>query len=817
MAGIHWLDDQAEPSAALLGGKGANLFRLQKAAFRVPPGFVVDTDATAALDDPETVSAIVSAWSALNPSGAVAVAVRSSATDEDGSERSFAGQHETVLNIRDRGALLGAIADCVASLHSESAAAYRKEAGVAGAQMAVVVQRMVEAAFAGVAFSVDPVDGQERVVIEAVPGTGERLMAGTARGERVLVDRSSLAVTGREPAEGGLVTEEAAREIAEAALRAEALFGAPQDIEFAHDGEELWLLQSRPITAARARAGEVSEFDTPTDDDTFWTSANVQEVLPGLLTPLTISLSQNTSRVGYNLGFQQLGLLDRDEWRPFMGTFYNRAFLNLTVTRLIADRSPGGSADVVEQQYLAGDEGAETSDRERWLRRLRFKAKSALPLAKNLLTVQGTAERIDRQTRALEREIAALDTATLSGAALDDAFERVLTHTANIFGTHLQVSGIASTSFELVARLVRPVLREGTDARMPGLFSGMHGVESAQIGLDIWNLATVARNTGIEGTVLSGEFDPGDSSLPDGWRAAWRTFLARHGHRGLNEMEASARCWRREPKPVMTMVASYLSLPAGHSPPETLRRQETERLRLTKAIARRMNPVRRRVFRKALSDAQDWVSLRERTKSVIVRAARIPDYLMPAMQGRLVAKGVIDAPEDIYFLARDELREAMRAATPEGLQDRVVRRRKEYERSRHIILPDRFRGRPTPLEPAEMGEESATLRGTPVSPGIATGRARVILDPATDSPLEPGEILVAPVTDAGWTPWFALASGLVVDMGSALSHGSTVAREYGLPAVVNVHTATREIRSGDLVTVNGNAGTVTISRSGDEA
>jgi pyruvate,water dikinase len=221
-----------------------------------------------------------------------------------------------------------------------------------------------------------------------------------------------------------------------------------------------------------------------------------------------------------------------------------------------------------------------------------------------------------------------------------------------------------------------------------------------------------------------------------------------------------------------------------------------------------MGRIRRTAFRRLLADAQQWVTLRETTKSLVVRAARMSEFVLPEMQQRLVAKGVIEASGDIYFLTREEIAAALTTGPAESLASRVARRKRELERSRYLTLPERFRGRPSPVQPALPDGGSGALHGTPVSPGIVTGRARVLQTPAACNSLQPGEILVAPVTDAGWTPLFALASGLVVDLGSALSHGSTVAREYGLPAVVNVRNATRVIHDGDLVTVNGTTGDV---------
>jgi len=198
------------------------------------------------------------------------------------------------------------------------------------------------------------------------------------------------------------------------------------------------------------------------------------------------------------------------------------------------------------------------------------------------------------------------------------------------------------------------------------------------------------------------------------------------------------------------------------------------------------------------------------------RRARGDRYLREA-ERRFTERGIIAAPADFSFLAADEVTLILHGQPPAGLDERLQQRKRESERNRHVRLPERFCGHPEPLEPDLAGHTGDVLTGTGVSPGMITARARVIIDPNTDGPLEPGEILVAPVTDAGWTPLFALASGLVVDMGSALSHGSTVAREYGLPAVVNVRRGTTTIRTGDLVAINGNTGTVTVIETASDA
>ncbi|MBI5948968.1 MAG: hypothetical protein HY875_12590 [Chloroflexi bacterium] len=818
------LEQVGDGDRALAGGKGLSLARLARAGFPVPPAFVLTTTATAASDasgaiPPDLRDEVVAAWQALVPGGEP-VAVRSSAVAEDSAGASFAGQHETILNVTGEPALFAAIEACAASLHSEAAVAYRARAGQPHdeARIAVVVQRMVPATAAGVAFSADPVTGDAgRAIVEAVAGTGEALVAGTAEADRWVFERPSLALLESHHPAGPVLGDGAAREAAAAAIRAEHAFAAPQDIEFAFESNTFWMLQSRPITTSGAPSTTVtSEFDSETTPDELWTSANIQEVLPGLLTPLSMTLFAASAHRAYTATYQRFKLLDKDEWPRFVGMFSNRAFVNVNATRAVAERSFGGDPDAVEHRFLGGEYQEKPKIRWSW-KLLRHRLRSALPLTRFLFTAQRRGDECTRISFEWQRRVNGDDPAAMTDAAIQQRRDELLGAAADIVGVHLAISGVAASGFELISRTVQPLLGDETEGRVPALFTGMSGVESAQIGLDMWALSRAALAAGLGEAIRHPGFDPAANDLPASWRDAFARFIDRHGHRGLNEMEASAPSWRLDPAPVVAMAASYLDIAEDHSPPRTLERQAKERQQLTDDLAARMNPVKRRVFRWMLGKAQGWVALREQSKSAVVRTVRLGDHYVPEIQRRLVERGIIDRPDDIFFLAEAELSAALLGTDRTPRQDAIARRRREFERNRHVVLPERFQGYPVPIEPAEAGHVGDVLRGTPVSPGMVTGRARVIFDPGRDGPLLPGEVLVAPVTDAGWTPLFALASALVVDIGSTLSHGSTVAREYGLPAVANVRTGTRTIRTGDLVSVNGSKGTVTVLERAPEA
>jgi pyruvate,water dikinase len=816
---------EADPqNPARFGGKGASLAALALASFEVPEGFIIPVEVTAALrGEPaewpaELREELIARIAALAPNFQP-LAVRSSAADEDGPAASFAGQHATFLNVIGLDAVLDAIARCLASATSESARAYRESVGAAPeAQMAVVVQHMVPTVVAGVAFSIHPVTGNpDHVVIEAVKGLGEALVSGRAEGQRFIVHRQSLAILER-PTTAAVLSDAQVATIVRAALRAEDLFRGPQDLEFAIDPiGKLYMLQARPITTAAVPAprpdglgGWFSEFDTPTSNADLWTSANIQEVLPGILTPLTITSFNQTIPRAYTEDYHELGILSRDENPTFVGTFYNRAYLNVEAARLIASRVIGFREGVLEQHYLGGaaEEGWSTPlpRFKTWRRRIL----KAPRMARAASTLSKQADRAARALAEADREVRAAEAFALPSAELQRYRDRILDFASRVSRVHLRVTGAAAAGYDRVLALVKPVLGDEAEGRVPTLFTGLPNVESARISLDLWELSRLAHETGIADALRQPGFDPAAPGLPARWLSLYSAFIERHGHRGLHEMETSARTWRWDPAPVIALIVSYLEIDPEHAPPAALARQEAERLALTREIDARLSFFRRRLFRWLLPRAQGWVALRERTKSIVVRAIRLGDWHLTAVQARLVDLGVIREPEDFFFLTHDEIANVLTNSLRLDLSAKVTARRREYERNRHVNLPGRFRGRPVPLPPAAAGNAGDLLEGTTVSPGRITARARVILDPRVDGPLKPGEILVAPVTDVGWTPLFALASGLVVDLGSALSHGSIVAREYGLPAVVNVRQATTRIRTGDLVAIDGLAGTVTI-------
>jgi phosphohistidine swiveling domain-containing protein len=737
--------------------------------------------------------------------------------------------------------------------------------------MAVVVQALVQSEAAGVGFTLDPVDGDRDVaLIEGAWGLGEGVVSGIVTPDHFMVHKKDGTIVRREISKkklrvvsdeaGGTRTEELppelashpvltdaqAIELAQTAARIEADAGCPQDIEWALANGTFYILQARPITAAAgfvpepiasaplpaqpvdpppgSAAGEldewVSEFDTDTAPDTVWTSANVQEVLPDQLSPLNSSMTMDIIQRFGTEPVRKMGIKLKTK-EPFSGMFYGKAFLNVSMMMDIADQTPFGSIESLMEQFFG--QGREQYDPLLPKKTLSFRrlGRYIVVLPRMLwftMRMPNDVHRAEKIIARFDREAAARPFQALSDEELIAAAKEGLGPGGDVGVIHISGGGLTSTNFEMLRGCTEAWLGDKNGVLQSKLCTGLAAVESAQPAYELWDLSRM---------VLASEQLPMAFESKDGHEIAGRVadlhgadidtflrrldaFLSRHGHRSVMEAEPSAKSWEEDLPTVFVMVRNYLRASESADPLQIEERQRHEREKATRDSMRRLSFWKRPLFRYVLAQAQKWVRMREHTKSLMMRATDRGRKLTREMGRRLVERGLLDDVFDLYDLTWDEVQALLRGTlSRDEAYARIVRRRAEGKRNEGVVLPEAFRGRPKPLRPEERPlPEDHVLRGIAVSPGRITGRARVIMDPRVDGTIEPGEILVAPVTDAGWTPLFVAAVGVVVDVGGSLSHGSTVAREYGLPAVVNVKHGTRMIRTGQLITVDGTLGIV---------
>ncbi|MEV0613272.1 PEP/pyruvate-binding domain-containing protein [Nonomuraea sp. NPDC050404] len=839
---------------AEVGGKGANLGELTRAGLPVPPGWVLTTEAYRQVAQgletegdglaerarrhlleapvPDAVhEVIVKSYAALGHD--VPVAVRSSATAEDLPFASFAGQQDTFLNVVGAQAVVEAVRRCWASLWTDRAVAYRESNGIdhAAVRLAVVVQVMVDARVAGVMFTANPVTGRRReAVIDASPGLGEAVVSGAVNPDRFLVfggeilERQagdklmsirSLPGGGTERVEtthdGLCLTDAEVRKLAALGTRVENHYGAPQDTEWAIDGDDtLWLTQARPITTLYPLPEPVS------GDLRVYFSVNVVQGVMGPLTPMGLAAFKVISGGGAGLvGRAPADLLDGASFLRVSG---QRLWLDITA----AVRSRPGRA--ILPRLMAVGEARAVSVMERLFEdpRLPLAHTSPRPFLRGAARFARNIRVPARLLTALTRPDKVLADTVRLGEELDRRLrvpgsatpEQRLKHAelvlARTFPLIISIMPYALSGyglFALASKLSGVPIGEMSDV----LRSVPHN-PTTEMDLELWHLATRVEPAPFRERTVPELVDLYRSGqLPPIAQREITTFLGKYGHRGVAEIDLGVPRWSEEPAHILGVLANYLRMnEEGLAPSEMFARGEREaRAAIDRVAARARGKARWRatVVRFALRRTRKYAGLRELPKFYLVKTLAAVRRSLLAVGEHLVSQGGLAAADDVFFL---DLRETRAALNGGDLRELVAGRRAAYEqerRRRHVprvLLSDG-------TEPEALSQPAASegaLTGTPASAGTVTGVARVVLDP-TGAHLEPGEILVCPSTDPGWTPLFLTAGGLVMEMGGAMSHGAVVAREYGIPAVVGVPNATDRIASGEEITVNGAAGTVT--------
>ncbi len=360
----------------------------------------------------------------------------------------------------------------------------------------------------------------------------------------------------------------------------------------------------------------------------------------------------------------------------------------------------------------------------------------------------------------------------------------------------------------------------GEPGLMLRLFAALGGLPVAEAGLALWRLAVLAHADGDTEAAVSSE-----NNWPEvrarlcrtergrKFLAAWDAFMTEHGHHCRGEFELSNARWCETPDYILGLVRGYLRSLGQSDPLENQRRLAEERERLTvQCRARLKNPIKRWIFSHSLRRTQELTVYREQLKNLGIRRFAFVRRVLLILGQRLHEQGSLSCRDDIFFLEVSELEPVATGGASFDWRERIESRRREYEKNLKLNPPRIVNGKFDPNAPAwpVANVDAKLLTGIPVSPGIVTGPARVILRADEHEQVLAGEILIAPFTDPAWSPYFITAAGVVVEQGGILSHGSIVAREYGLPAVTNVASATRVIRTGDLVQVDGNRGRVSV-------
>ncbi|MHC4392492.1 MAG: PEP/pyruvate-binding domain-containing protein [Planctomycetota bacterium] len=854
--------DDGGPAAAteLVGGKAAGLLSLCAAGFLVPPGFVLTADAfrlqfqrspfadgesvsgaelkdalalmqQALLDTdfhPAVEAALQEGLSGLDPSEGP-LAVRSSATLEDREGASFAGLFDTVLNVRGGEEVRDAVKRCWSSLCAARVLEYARRAtgGLEVMAMAVIVQQLVPAEQAGVAFTVNPVTGDEgEVVIEAVRGLGEALVSGQTNADRYRVELGTGHIRAREcggqtrmtealtecsgtrtvemapgASEGPILTDEHAAAIADIAARVHEHFGRPMDIEWAIAADKVHLLQARPITSI-AFSPDLGE----------WTTADFREggVAAGDCAPLMWSLYEHALEQSLPAYFKLLHLLPEGHEAKWGRMFFGRPYWNLGETKRALAKIPGYSERSFDQslgvEITYDGEGQTTPVTAGGI-------VSALPVLFALKRSYREHLEVDRLLMAgFEERTAPFDLEADGLRALEpEAFaER---YAALIEDLYLQtetayfttIYNTSNAKLDLKPHLDRAARAVGGDLDVCALMGGLEDISHLRPVQDMH--------------ALFGELREEKRELTD---ADVEAFARRWRHKSRRELDIRIPRWEDDLPFVRAMLESgYEAFDPQRSPQasvkEQRRRYREENDRVLRAL--RWRPLARRGFHKALALVRTYAWWREELRDVSTQVyALIRRWSVEAAR-RLVDRGVLEEAGDIFMLGfPDVIAAAQEHLDPGAIRERVHKGRRLLRAYRNFEPPNEIgRGHRCSVEEAIHAPLGDVLRGTGGASGRYRGCARVVRSLEAADHVQAGEVLVATFTDPGWTPLLGRVAAVVTETGGMLSHAAVIAREYGIPAVLAVSGATRTIPDGSTVIVDGDRGTVELVDLGETA
>src|SRR5215204_5826138 len=864
-----WFDEIRKDDIALAGGKGANLGELSHAGLPVPPGFVITTAAydtfveandigdvivgrasVARAEDPagfeqvaqgirtlfsggkvpdEMAEEIQVSFEELSKDGESTVAVRSSATAEDLPGMSFAGQQETYLNVRGAEALLEGVKNCWASLWTARAMAYRARQGIdpATVSLAVVVQRMIEAEAAGVMFTTNPSNGRrDQTTISAAWGLGESVVSGSVTPDSIVVEKGSGRVLSRETAdkevmtvyaEGGtaerpvlealhrkqVLDDEAAATLTRYGATIEQNYGTPQDIEWALAGGEFFIVQSRPITALpEPMADPPTDWSVPIPKGTYW-RASIVEQMPDPLSPLFADLAYGSvprsldklMEEFFGSGVFREGDLAFPTVNGYAYYYYSLgAFWHLLAKTPAAFRLLMGSGEasgVMRWREYAQPRYARTV--EEW------EAKPPEDLQADEL-LAGVRKLLDAGTEYYTSVQTIIPLAYISEALFTTFYNRLVRREGDppaqtfLLGFDSMPIRAEKSLYDLAA----------WSREHPGLVRTLAGTPSEQI-LDL----------------LGAEVPPSGVDREEWleWRSRFQSHLDRYGHTVYN-LDFVNPVPADDPTPLLDTLRFYLR-GQGQNPHERQRGTATRREEATKAVLEQRDARRGNLFGKLLKWAQGVAPVREDALADVGLAWPVMRRMLLELGRRLVEAGAVETSADVFWLRWDELED--KAASLDAGEKQLaslgdpVEQRKMLWRGQRRVTPPQLLPRGTWLEvferlmPAASEQQTGdTINGVAASAGQVTAPARVLSGPEDFGQMQPGEVLVAGITTPAWTSLFAMASAVVTDVGGPLSHSSIVAREYAIPAVLGTGVATRRIRSGQSVQVDGDAGTVTL-------
>ncbi len=753
-AGIISLDNQLD--ALKVGNKAANLSQLKHWGYAVPPGWVLLVG-----DD---LQALIQT---LQPSPTKPFVVRSSALAEDSLNASAAGMYQSILNINSPEAMKAAIVECFASYNSAAATQYRQDRNLPDTGMALLIQQQIQGAFSGVAFSRDPINQlNSAVVIEALPGNATQVVSGQVTPQQYKVyfheDNTAPTIEGSGDLPPGLL-----QEVAQIAREIEDIHhGIPQDLEWTYDGQQLWLLQARPITTLQP----------------IWTRKIAAEVIPGAIKPLTWSINRPlTCGVWGDIFTLVLGSSAQDlDFEQTATLHYSHAYFNATLLGEIFRRMglPPESLEFLTR-------GAKMS-RPSFVSTLRNIPGLVRLLRREWHLIEDFDQDYQTEFAPLIGYLHNQRIETLTSGELLQRIDRILQGLKK--ATYYSI--LAPLSFALRQAILSVDIEALDNSQTPEVASLQALARLAQQTRQLLpkeplpdtSAATLFNYlaTHPQGTVACEKFD-------------W--WLERYGYLGEAATDIAVPRWQEDPQNVKALFAQYLfneQLQGQPAPKSTAKSWKT------KAVQKRLQ-------------------LKGQATEVYSQLLAHLRWSFLSLGKILTQVGTLTQAGDIFTLQLTEINnliEKKDSPWQQKLPELLTHRHSQFQQDSQLTYVPQVVYGSAPLSsfipPLSSLSAQQQLQGIAASPGQVRGKVKILRTLQSVTNLEPGTILVVPYTDSGWSPVLSLASGIIAEVGGRLSHGAIVAREYGIPAVMDIHHATQILQEGQQVSIDGSRGLVEV-------
>ena len=845
--------------AKQIGGKAKNLQKLTALGMNVPKWTVVaaevlfaqltkghDATQSETLQVADDILKEIHRFFQLDDQAPRFFAVRSSALDEDGDKASFAGQFESFLYVK---------ADDIAqyilkvwqSAFSKRVADYRKAHGLKEQfGMAVIIQEMVEAEVAGVAFGMNPVNGAtEEKVISAVYGLGEGLVSGVLNADTFIYDGEKLESTMAHKvsafvpdfAKGGLKKVDIAKErqqkpslsfaqiqeIAEVLALLKQAFGQAQDIEFAYAGGQLYLLQSRPITQSLKQR-------QPKKEKIIWDNSNIVESYPGVTTPLTFSFIIKMYEAVYTQFSRLMGVkpveieANSHVFNNMLGLIHGRVYYNLLSWYQALSLLPGYSLNARFMEKMMGvKERFELND----TRKL-SKTKAITRLVGSLFNMLKQLIRLPLERRRFQHfldeviaEYHAIDFAACSPTKLMQLYRRFEGILLKEWKAPLTNDFFAMIYFGMLEKLIQK-WRIGDNPNLHNdLHCGSKDIISTEPIKRLFELSKLISDDEEAQTffktedkaviwpaLLAGKFPHIYEKVAD--------YLAVFGERCVGELKLETVSYKQEPTQLIGIIQTYVqqgisAKTSSENIEETLRREAE----LVVKSALRHRPIRHLIFRHVLRMSRSLVSSRENLRYERTRGFGVVRSIFVAMGQQFSAGGIIEHARDIFYLTKEEIFDYISGtARSTKLKETIALRKAEYDQYQQLPQPSERIStygvvyHQNDFYPSSQSEPfEGDLKGIGCCPGRVKARVRVVLNPQEIHSLE-GDILVTSSTDPGWVSLFPTASAILVERGSLLSHSAIVSRELGIPCIVGIEGLLASLKTGDEVEMDGSTGEI---------